>query len=352
MTTTDESELLRRVLSGDSQYTYFQPLGRAADEYIHWAETPDDRVYTGIPEFDAAMRGTAPGELTLIGGYTHSGKTLLITEMLIRNPQTPIVLFTPDETRPLVLTKLTAAVTGVGAEELERMIQEDDDTGRQLLRTTAEKFNRLAVFDEVVSTITMDTMFGEAESALGERPKAVVFDYARLLSGEDDMERKIRALKNWGKSNDVAMFVVTQSSRTSGAQGRRQGIDSVEYGGEALATHLITVRRKKYAIRARIDELTDKLARVQSENQVVELRSAIDVLEHEALMAADTVTVALVKNKRPPSRLVDDMDFRIDTDTGRLVAPLGAYEYTRPAMSASVLAQLRYGTQVEMFEGS
>ena len=33
----------------------------------------------------------------------------------------------------------------------------------------------------------------------------------------------------------------------------------------------------------------------------------------------DTITVSLVKNKRPPMTLVDDIDFRLDRETGRLL---------------------------------
>jgi hypothetical protein len=32
----------------------------------------------------------------------------------------------------------------------------------------------------------------------------------------------------------------------------------------------------------------------------------------------DTVTVSLVKNKRPPCDLVDDIDYKIDLGTGRV----------------------------------
>jgi len=34
----------------------------------------------------------------------------------------------------------------------------------------------------------------------------------------------------------------------------------------------------------------------------------------------DTITVSLVKNKRPPCELLDDQDFKIDTRTGRMIA--------------------------------
>lgn len=88
----DEETILDRLEAIDKSGTYhhFRPLTEAADEYIRWAETPQERVYTGIKQLDAAMRGTAPSEITLVQGFTHSGKTLLITEILLNNPDIPI----------------------------------------------------------------------------------------------------------------------------------------------------------------------------------------------------------------------------------------------------------------------
>jgi replicative DNA helicase len=179
-TLTEPSAIQARLaqLEQENAYEHYRPLRDAADEFINWAVDPASRVYTGIPELDDAMRGTAPGELTLIQGFTHSGKTLVATELLLNNPDTPLVLFTPDETRPLVLTKLTSALHGVSARELETRIQQDDYEARQLLIETAEQYGKLAIFDESVSVVDMDNMFDEAANALGVKPKGVIFDYA------------------------------------------------------------------------------------------------------------------------------------------------------------------------------
>jgi hypothetical protein len=42
------------------------------------------------------------------------------------------------------------------------------------------------------------------------------------------------------------------------------------------------------------------------------------LLRHEAKVHEHTVTVSLLKNKRPAGQLVDDIDFELDTATGRL----------------------------------
>lgn len=318
---TDDTEIYKRLatIETDLAYEHYRPLREAADEFIAWAATPTERVYTGIRELDAAMRGTAPGELTIIQGFTHSGKTLLVTELILNNADTPLVLFTPDETRPLVLTKLTSALHGVGARELEQRIQADDKSARELLINTAEQYCNLAIFDESVSVVDMDNMLDETLHALGRKPKGVIFDYAELLEGPDDVKAKMTALKAWGKRQKVAMFVLHQTSRTSGSGGRKVGIDSGAYGGEQQATHVIGVRRKKYMHMAMITLLEEKIANATNPKSIEEYKSRIRQIETVELPRdLDTVTVSLVKNKRPPCDLVDDIDYKIDQGTGRV----------------------------------
>ena len=73
------------LVPDDDGFFYYKPWVDAADEYITWAKSPELRVYTGITEFDDAMRGLAPAELMLVVGYAHSGKTVFTTQMLLHN---------------------------------------------------------------------------------------------------------------------------------------------------------------------------------------------------------------------------------------------------------------------------
>ncbi len=308
-----------RDIEEHNTYAHYRPLADAADEFIHWAQDPAARVYTGIPELDAAMRGTAPGELTLIQGFTHSGKTLVATELILNNPETPLLLFTPDETRPLVLTKLASALHGIGAEELEQRIYADDKEARDVLHETARTYSQLAIFDQSVSVVDMDIMFDEVCQAFGARPKGVIFDYAELLEGGEDVKSKMTALKSWGKRHKVAMFVLHQTSRTSGSGGKKMQIDSGSFGGEQQATHVVGVRRKKYMHLAMITILEDKIANASNPEAIERYRSRIrEISTVDLPRDNDTVTVSLNKNKRPPCHLVDDIDYIIDQGTGRV----------------------------------
>lgn len=353
---TDAEQALAKLAEFEQAnvYEHYRPLRDAADEFISWARTPSERVYTGIKELDAAMRGTAPAELTIIQGFTHSGKTLLVTELILNNPDTPLVLFTPDETRPLVLTKLTSALHGVGAKELEERIQNDDKAARDLLISTAERYCNLAIFDESVSVVDMDNMMDEACHAFGRKPMGIIFDYAELLEGPDDVKAKMTALKAWGKRQHVAMFVLHQTSRTSGSGGRKVGIDSGAYGGEQQATHVIGVRRKKYMHMAMLALLEEKIANSSNPKAIEEYKSRIRQIETVDMPRdMDTVTVSLVKNKRPPCDLVDDIDYKIDLGTGRVRRVenvVDEYGNTVRVSKAAALDYLRQRKQVPIIE--
>lgn len=353
---TDTEQMLAKLAEFEQAnvYEHYRPLRDAADEFISWARTPSERVYTGIRELDDAMRGTAPSELTIIQGFTHSGKTLLVTELILNNPDTPLVLFTPDETRPLVLTKLTSALHGVSAKELEQRIQQDDKSARDLLISTAERYANLAIFDESVSVVDMDNMMDEACHAFGQKPMGIIFDYAELLEGPDDVKAKMTALKAWGKRQHVAMFVLHQTSRTSGSGGRKVGIDSGAYGGEQQATHVIGVRRKKYMHMAMLALLEEKIANSSNPKAIEEYKSRIRQIETVDMPRdMDTVTVSLVKNKRPPCDLVDDIDYKIDLGTGRVRRVenvVDEYGNTVRVSKAAALDYLRQRKQMPIIE--
>jgi KaiC/GvpD/RAD55 family RecA-like ATPase len=315
---------------GGGRFEHYRPLEQAVDEFVHSARTRDSRILTGIPEFDAAMRGLGKKELMVVQGFAHSGKTLFITQMLFQNHEKRIVMFTPDEDRVLVLVKLASLLTGVSAERLEDLIYQDHPTGIELVRQTVEFFPHLGVFDDVASYEAMHRATDEYSRAHGGEPDMVVFDYADLFQGGDDESGtpgKINRVKAWGKDRDVAMALLHQSSRTAGAGGRKVKIDSGAYGGEQQATFVVGVRRRRYELMERRDDLQEKLHTTRERDKVLyQLRKVQDELD----AYWNTITFNLVKNKRPPSRLVDELDFELDADSGQLKPFNGHYVAPRP----------------------
>lgn len=306
------------------QHQYYSPLVAAADEYAHWAQTEDERVYTGIAALDAQMRGIAKGEMALLIGYSHSGKTLVLMQMLKANRDKRVVLFCPDEPRTLTLVKLACLQHGYRGRELETAVANGDQRAIDLLRQTAMiDFANLAVFDQSLALSDMERAFGEVCEVWGAPPHLVVFDYLELLAGGgDDVPSKAKTLKAWGRRHDVPLLVLHQTSRTAGADGKRMTISSGAFGGEQEATAIIGVRRRLFDIQSQIRELEEKLDRSSATERQME---RLDLLRYEETLHRHTLTLNLVKNKRMDSLLVDDIDFEIEAGTGRLM-PLAPNE--------------------------
>lgn len=302
------------------EYRYYKPLEEAADEFVAYAETPEKRVYTGIAPIDAQMRGIGPGEVCNVNGYSHSGKTLVLMEMLRANRHRRVMYFCPDEPRTLTLVKLACLTNGMNALTLEQLIASGDTAAGKLLRDTASKdYGNLAVFDQAVTLTDMDRAYEEVTDAMGEEPELVVFDYLELLTGGgDDVPSKANGLKAWGRRRNVPMLVLHQTSRTAGAEGREITISSGAFGGEQQATHIIGVRRRIFEIRARIREIKERLQSPTGKDPE-RFQQALQSLEYDEQIHRHTVTVNLVKNKRVGGELIEDgIDFEIEQGTGRL----------------------------------
>ena len=297
-------------------FAYYSPLVKAADDYVHWAQTPTERIYLGFPDIDKEMRGIAPSELCMINGYSHSGKTLALLQILVSNRDKRVVYFCPDEPRTLTLIKLACVTHGIDANNLEDRIASYDNEAITLLRETAtEHFPNLAVFDQTVSLVDMERALAEICDAIGD-PQLIVIDYLDLITGGgEDIPSKANSVKAFGKRHNIPMIVLHQSSRTAGADGRKMTISSGAYGGEQQATHIIGVRRKRFEIEGHIRDLQEKLDRATNTEKIME---KIESLQYELRIHQDTLTLNLVKCKRPASKLLDDMDYVIEMGSGRL----------------------------------
>lgn len=300
-------------------YQFYEPFVKAADDYIHWAQTPLERIYLGFGAIDAQMRGIAPSEMCMINGYTHSGKTLALLQILVANRDKRVVYFCPDEPRTLTLIKLACVTHGLDANELESSIANGRQESIDLLRETAsEHFPHLAVFDQTVSLVDMEHALAEVETVIGD-PQLVVVDYLDLITGGgEDIPSKANAIKAFGKRHNTPLLVLHQSSRTSGADGKHQTISSGAYGGEQQATHIIGVRRKRFEIEAHIRDLRERLDRATKDSE--KIMEKIESLQYDQRIHQDTLTLNLVKCKRPASVLLDDMDYVIEYGSGRLRA--------------------------------
>ena len=170
-----------------------------------------------------------------------------------------------------------------------------------------------------------------------------MFIVAELLEGGDDVKGKITALKQWGKRHAISLFLLHQTSRTAGSAGKKMQIDSGAFGGEQQSTHVIGVRRKKYMHMAMVTILEDKIANASNPTAIEQYRSRIqEILMIDLPRDQDTITVSLNKNKRPPMRLVDDIDYTIDQQTGRIIRQPVVVEHDGQLVRVNKSAALTY----------
>jgi KaiC/GvpD/RAD55 family RecA-like ATPase len=294
----------------------YRPLADAIPDYVHWAQHPDERIYFGFNDLDMQVRGVAPSEMCLINGFSHSGKTLFLLQILVANRDKVVVYFCPDEPRTLTLIKLACLVHKVQGRELEAGIANNDPKSIEMLEQTArEWFPNLAVFDQFMNLSDMEKSMIEVDKHLGQ-PRLMVFDYLELLTGDETVPAKANTIKAFGKRHNIPLIVLHQSSRTAGADGKKQTISSGAYGGEQQASHIIGVRRKKFEIESQIADIIEKLDKSSASERMLE---RLDLLRYEQQLHENTVTINLVKCKRQDAHLLDDMDYEIEAGTGRLL---------------------------------
>ena len=300
-------------------YKYLRPLSEAGENLIDTVQNSDGRYMFGLTEIDTRMRGVGNGEMCVVVGYSHSGKTQLVLSSVLHNRTARILFFTMDEPAELVLMKLACMHLGLSAEDMEQLIKDGDSKAIGDLRRVARKeFPNLIVIDAPLNLGQMHQCLQEAEDFWGGECQVIVFDYLNLLRCDaDDVEGKSEALKGWIKEVDRPGIVIHQGGRGASGKGQVITMTSGKYGGEQEAIFLIGVRRK------RDDE-------------------SLDVWERERLK--DTVSISIVKNKRPPCKLTapEGVDFYLNPDTG-FIRPLHGddigvthvtYTHARDALAA------------------
>lgn len=288
-------------------YDHYRPFRAAIGDFVSEAQN-DERIFIGIEQFDREMRGVSSGHFCSIVGRTHSGKTLLATHIMRMNAERRMILYSPDETRTLILAKLAAATHGINSIELEARVASDDQDAIRLLHETVDAFPNLAVFDKRLSHLDMQIALDETMTEWGDKPEAVFVDFMKLVEGET-MQAKFEFIKGFGMHNRFPLFALHQMSRTAGAKGQEVTLEGGEFGGEDYATFQIGVRRRKYELEFNIREARAK-AHADEER--------IRVLEEELRWHQNTITVNLTKNKRPGGDAILDTDFGLDRTNGRI----------------------------------
>ena len=268
------------------------------DNLVGFIRNPAERWYLGFPEIDLATRGIGKGEVLLVVGRSHTGKSQVllngIVTNLINDPSAHVVIFAMDEPRELVVMKLFCLLQGKSSTEVEEAIKAGDKTVlTELKEAASNELSRVAVVDDSISLEAMTEVMEEARQWWGCNPSFCMMDYLELLPGGDadatGVTSKAQAVKRWATSQRVPIGLVHQAGRGAGQPGHAAGIHAGRYGGEQEASFVVEVYRK---------------------------RDRYHLSDWEKTYHANSVNLNLCKNKRT-ARLLDQT-YYLDPECGHV----------------------------------
>ena len=194
------------AVAGPERPKRFALTSTVVDSLVGFISNPTERWYMGFPEFDLATRGVGRGEVMMILGRSHTGKSQILLNSIVWNlvnhHDAHAVIFSLDEPRELVLMKLFCLLKGRSSEQVEEAIKQGDkDTLSDLERAATQELSRVAIVDE--------------------------------------------AATRWAQTQRVPGGLVHQSGRGTSPPGHAAGLYGGRYGGEHEAIFVLEVYRKK-----------------------------------------------------------------------------------------------------------
>ena len=236
----------------NSNYKFIEPTSTAFDSFVDYVRNDEGRFLLGFPEVDLAMRGLARGEMLLVVGHSHNGKSQVLYNSVVTallNTDAHMLLFSPDEPRELIAQKLHCLAFGRNGEELEQQIKDGNQVVLDEIRDASKTlFNRVLINDGALTFKEMTQAFQEAQDYWQRNPDFVMADYLELLPGESDhngVVAKAQGLKRWCKEVSVPLAVVHQAGRGSGDRHKPSTINAGKFGGEQEALAVLGVYRRR-----------------------------------------------------------------------------------------------------------
>ena len=285
-------------VNSDKQPNRWATTSKVVENLIGFIRNPAERWYLGFPEIDLATRGVGKGEVLLVVGRSHTGKSQILLNSIVTNlvndSNAHVVIFSMDEPRELVAMKLFCLLQGRSSTDVEEAIKAGDRNVLDALGLASEReLSRVAIIDESMSLQAMSAAMDEAREWWGTNPSFCMIDYLELMVGGDadatGVTSKAQALKRWAKTERVPVGLVHQAGRTAGERGKAAGIHAGRYGGEQEAIFVMEVYRKK---------------------------DQTDLSDWETRYHANSINMNICKNKRT-ARLLDQT-YYLDPECGHV----------------------------------
>lgn len=152
----------------------------------------DKLIKTGFPKFDARYLGFAPGELWVIGGYSGTGKTFFLLQLLLNviRQGYGAIFFSLEMGKEALVSRLWANVANLDPMQLEWGL-----LNQVQLQEKAKAKDKLAQWGELA--LWRDDLYKveSIEKAIVEsKPQVVFLDYIQNILSTKDEYQKLTAV--------------------------------------------------------------------------------------------------------------------------------------------------------------
>lgn len=197
-------------------------------------------ISCGISKIDTAIDGLRPGHFWSIAGYTSSGKTQLLLNIINHLIETtPVTFFSLEMSKADIISRLLGIETGVGMTKIMRhefhdTIEVDKFTKarERLIKSHLKIYSKTNSLDGVILAMTRDI--------LRNKTKVFAIDYIQLVRsrGKSEYEQITEAsqrLQTFARETGCTIIVLSQVSNEH-AKDQNQEVHGTKGGGSLPAS--------------------------------------------------------------------------------------------------------------------
>ena len=178
-------------------------------------------IPTGFPGIDRWYLGIGPRELWVVGGYTSSGKTYFLLQLVLNllRQGKKVAYFSLEMSSQSLVSRLWGNVSGLSATSIEWGWLTPEEINLKVFAFENLKAvgDQLAVEDSFYSIETIDTAISNYIEE-GFTPDLIIIDYLQnLISSRDEYEKLTQAsaaLQLLSKKYDLAIVAASQVSNS------------------------------------------------------------------------------------------------------------------------------------------
>lgn len=174
-------------------------------------------IPAGFTKLDGVIDGLRPGHFWVIGGYTSTGKTWFLLN-IINNILTgnKVSFFSLEMSRVDIVSRLLAIQTGIGATKVLRHEFADleakkkfDEAKERLLKSDLKIYSKTMDLEGIIMTMTRDI--------IRNGTKIFAIDYVQLIKTKSKNEYEqisevSQRLQNFARENGITILVLSQIS--------------------------------------------------------------------------------------------------------------------------------------------